>query len=82
MAAWTAPSHWRTRPARDKGEVMRTLRLFLAGTVILVLVGGLGGAVAAQDGEAADPMAPAIFTCTIGAVGIPTSPEGTVVSRR
>jgi hypothetical protein len=32
---------------------MRTLRLSLAGTVSLVLLGGLGGAVAAQSDEAA-----------------------------
>jgi hypothetical protein len=40
---------------------MRTLRLSLAGTVILALLGGLGGAVVAQD-EPADPMAPVEVT--------------------
>jgi len=44
---------------------MRTLRLSLVGTVILVLLGGLGGAVVAQD-EPADPMAPAAVTGTVG----------------
>jgi hypothetical protein len=39
---------------------VRTLRLYLVGMVILVLLGGLGGAVAAQD----DPMAPAMVTGT------------------
>ena len=32
---------------------MRTLRLSLVGTVILALLGGVGGAVTAQDPEAA-----------------------------
>lgn len=40
---------------------MRTLQLSLAGTVIVVLLGGLSGAVAAQ----ADPMAPAEVTGSI-----------------
>ena len=44
---------------------MRTLRLSLTGTVILVLLGGLSGAVVAQD-EPADPMAHAVVTGTIG----------------
>ena len=39
---------------------LRTLRLSLAGTVIPVLLGGLGGAVAVRD----DPMAPALVTGT------------------
>jgi hypothetical protein len=33
------------------GDVMRTLRLCLAGTVILLLLGGLGGTVLAQEDE-------------------------------
>ncbi len=50
MAAWTAPSHWRNRPALVKGEhSMRTLRLFLVGTVTLMLLGGAGLAVTAQE---------------------------------
>jgi len=61
MAAWTAPSHWRTRPAPEEGDVMRTLRLSLAGTVIVVLLGGLGGAVLAQTETPADGTA-AMFT--------------------
>jgi hypothetical protein len=40
--------------------LMRTLRLALPGTVMLALLGGLGGAVAVQD----DPMAPALVTGT------------------
>ena len=52
MAAWTVPSHWRPDPHIEEGFEMRTLRLSLAGTVILALVGGLGGAVVAQDEEA------------------------------
>jgi len=40
---------------------MRTLRLSLAGTVILALLGGLGLTAVAQDG-AIDPMAPGYFT--------------------
>jgi hypothetical protein len=43
---------------------MRTLRLGLAGTVILVLVGGLSGVVSAQS-EEADSMAPATATIEI-----------------
>ena len=46
---------------------MRTLRLSLAGTVVLLLAIGLSGAVAAQD--EADPMAPAYFTYTLEPVG-------------
>jgi hypothetical protein len=34
-----------------KGDVMRTLQVSLAGAVILALLGGLGGAVVAQDEE-------------------------------
>ena len=44
---------------------MRTLRVCLAGTVILALPGGLGGAVLGQD-EPTDPMAPARVTGTVG----------------
>jgi hypothetical protein len=47
---------------------MRTLRLALAGTVMLVLLGGAGGtAVVAQSDEdgPADPMRPSHFTMTI-----------------
>jgi hypothetical protein len=47
---------------------MRTLRLALAGTVMLVLLGGTGGtAVVAQSDEdgPADPMRPSHFTMTI-----------------
>lgn len=44
---------------------MRTLRLSLIGTLILVLIGGLSGAVVSRD-EQADPMAPAAVTGTVG----------------
>jgi hypothetical protein len=40
---------------------MRTLRVSIAGTAILLLLAGLSGAVAAQD----DPMAPAVVTGTV-----------------
>ena len=53
---------------------MRTLRLSVLGTVILALLGGLGGVVAAQD-EAADPMAPAVVTGTRWALGIVATPD-------
>jgi hypothetical protein len=56
---------------------MRTLRLSLAGAVILMLLGAWTSAVAAQ--EAADPMAPAFFTYTTEPVGESTMPEGMVV---
>ena len=53
LAAWTVPSHWRTRPAHAKGDVMRTLWLSLPAMVILALAGGLSVTIAAQDdGEA------------------------------
>jgi hypothetical protein len=54
MAAWTVPSHWRTRPADEKGDVMRTMRVSLVGTVTLALLGGLGGTVLAQGEEPAE----------------------------
>jgi hypothetical protein len=44
---------------------MRTLRLLVSGTVVLVLLGGLAGVVVAQD-EPVDPMAPAAVTGTVG----------------
>jgi hypothetical protein len=50
---------------------MRTLRMFLAGTVILALLGGFSGAVVAQGDT--DPMAPAHFTFTLEATA---EPEG------
>ena len=43
--------------------IMRTLRLSLAGTVILVLLGGLGSVVTAQD-EPLDPMGASFWTAT------------------
>jgi hypothetical protein len=43
-------SHWRNRPAAV-GEDMRTLRLSLVGTVLLMLLGGLSGAVVAQEAD-------------------------------
>ena len=47
---------------------MRTLRLSLAGTVILALLGGLGGAAVAQE-DAEDEQTPVVVTglqeCTI-----------------
>jgi hypothetical protein len=49
---WTVPSHWRTRPAWDRGTLMHTLRLSLVGTIILVLLGGPSGAVAQMDADA------------------------------
>ena len=50
-------------PARvsEGGILMSTLRLSLAGAVILALLGGTGGAVLAQD----DPMAPATVTGSV-----------------
>ena len=47
---------------------MRTLRVSFAGTVILTLLGGLGGTVLAQD-EAADLMAPATVTGSVRYIG-------------
>jgi len=38
-----------------EGDVMRTLRLSLVGTVTLTLLGGLGGVALAQDEEASTP---------------------------
>ena len=46
---------------------MRSLRLSLAGTVILALLVGLGGTVLAQDEEAIlDPYGPSFFTMAAG----------------
>jgi hypothetical protein len=47
---------------------MRTLRLSLAGAVVLVSLAGLGGAVLAQDGTT-DLMAPATVTGSVRYVG-------------
>ena len=47
---------------------MRTLRLSLAGAVILALLGAWTIAASAED--AADPMAPAYFTYTLEPVGV------------
>ena len=56
-------------PARAHGGCeMRTLRLSLVGTVILVLLGGVGGAVLGQD-EEADLMAPATVTGSVVYIG-------------
>ena len=43
---------------------MRTVRVSLTGTVVLALLGGLGGAVLSEDDV--DPMTPAYFTLTRG----------------
>jgi len=56
MAAGTAPSHWRTRPAHGKGDVVRTLRLSLFVMLTLALLGGPSEAVLAQDEEEAGPV--------------------------
>ena len=48
-------------PRAREGDVMRTLRLSLVGTVILVLLGGLGGAATAQD-EATGAVEPVAVT--------------------
>ena len=56
---------------------MRTLRLSLVGTVILVLGGGLGGAVAAQDEQAAEDNG----GFTLKFVGTGTWTDGTMQSQ-
>jgi len=56
---------------------MRTLRLSLAGAVILALLGAWTIAASAED--AADPMAPAYFTYTTEPVGESYMPEEMVV---
>ena len=56
---------------------MRTLRLCLVGTVIVVLAGLSTGAVSGQDG--ADPMAPAYFAYTTTPVGEAAMPDESVV---
>lgn len=53
---------------------MRTLRLSLAGTAMLVLLGASSGAVTAQEATA-DPMAPAAVTGTV--TGAPMTSSGT-----
>ena len=69
MAAWTAQSHWRTRPAHEKGDVMRTLRLALAGAATLTLLAGLGGAVLAQDDEHRPVVVTGLASCTFSLRG-------------
>ena len=49
---------------------MRTLRLCLAGSAILALLGGLGGAVLAQDDGTALPE-PVVVTGTFGVAPLP-----------
>ena len=53
MSAWTAPSHWRTRPACQGGKAMRVTRVSLLVMVSLMLVGSLSAAATAQDDEQA-----------------------------
>ena len=47
---------------------MRTLRLSLVATVVLTLLGGIGGAVRAQDGAMAPALVTGTETCTGGEV--------------
>mgnify|MGYP001824804198 CR=1 FL=1 len=49
MAAWTAPSHWRTRPAVVMGKIMRTLRGLVTVAAVVALFGTAVGAATAQD---------------------------------
>jgi hypothetical protein len=51
MAAWTVPSHWRTRPAH-RGIIMRTFGSLSMAVASLVLLAGLAGGAAAQDEDA------------------------------
>jgi len=54
MVAWTAPSHWRNRPAHVKGGTfMRTLRMACTGVVAVALLLALVAPAAAQETEAA-----------------------------
>jgi len=52
---------------------MHTLRLSLVGTVMLVLLGGLGGLATAQDEPAASPAADGVTVETLTRVTIPAS---------
>jgi len=57
MAAWTAPSHWRTRPAHEGGTLdmrgtIRLLRLLVTAVLTVALAIGVTAAVTAQDDEA------------------------------
>jgi hypothetical protein len=52
MAAWTAPSHWRTRPALAKGIVMHTLRIISGLLIGLAMVIGSAVAATAASDEA------------------------------
>ena len=56
---WTAPSHWRTRPAQVKWVVMRTLRLVLMSTMALALA---CGSIAVAVGQ--EPETPGVTTGT------------------
>ena len=41
LAAWTAPSHWRTRPAYEKGDDLRRLWATGAATLLYLAIGGM-----------------------------------------
>ncbi len=76
MAAWTAPSHWRTRPAQTQGGcLIRTLRRAGLVTAILMLLGGSAGAVVAQEGD--QNAEAAYFGGSSGVPEIVTPPEVT-----
>ena len=60
MAAGTAPSHWRTRPAHAKGDVMRKSQTAFKGAVVVALLLALAApAVAQETGSAPEALEPA-----------------------
>ena len=70
LAAGTAPSHWRTRPAPEGGTSMRTLRVSI---ISVALLAGSTLGVAAQDEDDAPSASPApapVGVIAIGASGL------------
>ena len=73
MAAGTVPSHWRTRPADWRGDVMRTLRMSMVAALTLALLGSPVGTALAQGDQAgeADVSAEVVWELSIPGSALP-----------
>jgi hypothetical protein len=69
MAAWTAPSHWQTRPA-DVGDAMDRLHHTVAVAAALLLFAGGGFVAVGQDGPATEDV---LFEIVVPARAVPDS---------
>ena len=82
MAAWTVPSHWRTRPAKVEGDAMHMARLVVSGAVLVFALAPTGAGIAQEDGTREgdlDPRAPAVVTGVVSVAGpnqTPTTAHG------